>query len=90
MLGAGLAFVSRIAVPFRIVLYGAAVSLILASTTNLVCPPVAFHPRGANVPALRLKHSAAHPSSLRWLVAALALLLQLFKREANLAPERNP
>jgi hypothetical protein len=39
LFGAGLALVSRIRVPFRIVLYGAAVSLILASTTNLLFPP---------------------------------------------------
>ena len=77
LLGAGLAFVSRIAVPFRVVLYGAALSLILASTTNILFPPITLRPQGASVQTLWLKHSAAKPSSFRWLVAALALLLLL-------------
>ncbi|HYK59541.1 MAG TPA: hypothetical protein VEV85_08935 [Bryobacteraceae bacterium] len=77
LLGAGLAFVSRIAVPFRVVLYGAALSLILASTTNILFPPITLRPQGASVPTLWLKHSAAKPSSFKWLVAALALLLLL-------------
>jgi hypothetical protein len=77
LIGAGLAFVSRIAVPFRIVLYGAALSLILASTTNLLFPSVTLRPQRANVPALWLKYSAAQRGSIAWLVAAVALLLLL-------------
>jgi hypothetical protein len=77
LLGAELAFVSRIAVPFRTVLYGAGLSLILASTANFLFPPTTLRPQGANVPAFWFKHSAARPGSLRWLVAALALLLLL-------------
>jgi hypothetical protein len=74
LLGAGLAFVSRIAVPFQIVLYGAALSLILASTTNLLFPSVTLRPQGANVPALWLKHAEVGGNAIRLIAVILAVI----------------
>lgn len=79
VLGAALAFLSRSAfpnaVPFRIVLSGAAFSLILASTANLLIPPVIGRPQGVNGPALWLKHSSAPLGSLKWIAVPAVIIL---------------
>jgi hypothetical protein len=79
LLGAGLAFVARIAVPFQILLYGAALSVILASTTNLLFPPVTLRPQGANLPALWLKYSWPQRGRPGWFIAAVVMIFLLSK-----------
>jgi hypothetical protein len=69
LLGAALAFVSRVAVPLQILLYGAALSVILASITNLLCPPVTLRPQGANVTALWFKRGTMAGNAIRWFFA---------------------
>lgn len=73
-LGAGLAFVSRIAVPFQILLYGAALSVILASVTNLLCPPVTLRPQGANAPALWFKRGTVAGNAIRWIFSIFVVI----------------
>ena len=79
LLGAGLAFVSRIAIPFQIMFYGAALSVILASTINLLLPPLTLRPQGVNVPALWLKYSWPQRGGLGWFIAAVLMIFLLFK-----------